>query len=47
MDFKVAGTEEGITSIQVDTKIKGLSFKVINDAIWGARKSKASHFRCN
>ena len=25
MDFKVAGTEKGITSIQVDTKIHGLS----------------------
>ena len=40
MDFKVAGTTEGITSIQVDTKIKGLSFKVINDAIMGAKKAR-------
>ena len=40
MDFKVAGTTEGITSIQVDTKIKGLSFKVITDAIMGARKAR-------
>lgn len=40
MDFKVAGTVEGITSIQVDTKIKGLSFKVIEDAIIGARKAR-------
>jgi len=40
MDFKVAGTEVGITSIQVDTKIKGLSFKVIHDAIYGARKAR-------
>ena len=40
MDFKVAGTEEGITSIQVDTKIKGLSEKVIHDAIYGARKAR-------
>ncbi|ATD54978.1 polyribonucleotide nucleotidyltransferase [Clostridium chauvoei] len=40
MDFKVAGTTEGITSIQVDTKIKGLSFKVIEDAIKGARKAR-------
>lgn len=40
MDFKVAGTIEGITSIQVDTKIKGLSFKVITDAIMGARKAR-------
>lgn len=40
MDFKVAGTEKGITSIQVDTKIKGLSYKVINDAVYGARKAR-------
>ena len=40
MDFKVAGTTEGITSIQVDTKIAGLSSKVIKDAIIGARKAR-------
>lgn len=40
MDFKVAGTEKGITSIQVDTKISGLSEKVIHDAIYGARKAR-------
>ncbi|MGL4773601.1 MAG: polyribonucleotide nucleotidyltransferase [Clostridium sp.] len=40
MDFKVAGTSEGITSIQVDTKIKGLSFKVIQDSIRDARKAR-------
>lgn len=40
MDFKVAGTVEGITSIQVDTKIAGLSEKVIHDAIYGARKAR-------
>ena len=33
MDFKVAGTTEGITSIQVDTKIKGLSFNVIEQLL--------------
>ncbi|MGL5150142.1 MAG: polyribonucleotide nucleotidyltransferase [Clostridium sp.] len=40
MDFKVAGTTEGITSIQVDTKLKGLSFKVIEDSIINARKAR-------
>ena len=40
MDFKVAGTTEGITSIQVDTKIKGLSFNVIETAIKNARKAR-------
>ncbi len=29
MDFKVAGTEKGITAIQVDTKIRGLSWDCI------------------
>ncbi|MGL4991090.1 MAG: polyribonucleotide nucleotidyltransferase [Sarcina sp.] len=40
MDFKVAGTEKGITSIQVDTKIKGLSETIIRDAIVDARKAR-------
>ena len=40
MDFKVAGSTEGITSIQVDTKIKGLSFNVISTAIKNARKAR-------
>ena len=33
MDFKVAGTEEGITALQMDMKITGLSSEVIADAI--------------
>ena len=40
MDFKVAGTSEGITSIQVDTKLKGLSFYVVETAIRNARKAR-------
>ncbi len=32
MDFKVAGTEKGITAIQVDIKVKGLSYEVIRQA---------------
>lgn len=40
MDFKVAGTEKGITSIQVDTKIHGLSKYCIEQAITGARKAR-------
>ncbi|MBE7056309.1 MAG: polyribonucleotide nucleotidyltransferase [Ruminococcaceae bacterium] len=32
MDFKVAGTEKGITAIQVDIKVKGLSYEVIKQA---------------
>jgi polyribonucleotide nucleotidyltransferase len=40
MDFKVAGTEQGITSIQVDTKIAGLSEYCIRTAIYDARKAR-------
>jgi polyribonucleotide nucleotidyltransferase len=40
MDFKVAGTVEGITSIQVDTKLKGISNNVIRTAINQARNAR-------
>ncbi|ERI92919.1 polyribonucleotide nucleotidyltransferase [Clostridiales bacterium oral taxon 876 str. F0540] len=40
MDFKVAGTEKGITAIQVDTKIKGLSNECIKKSIEDARKAR-------
>lgn len=40
MDFKVAGTEKGITSIQVDTKIKGMSEYVVKTAINNARAAR-------
>lgn len=40
MDFKVAGTEKGITAIQVDTKLKGLPEDVIRRAIKQARVAR-------
>ncbi|WP_050607206.1 polyribonucleotide nucleotidyltransferase [Clostridium niameyense] len=40
MDFKVAGTEKGITAIQFDTKIKGLSSDCIRKALDGAREAR-------
>lgn len=40
MDFKVAGTELGITSIQVDTKIAGLSNDCIRKSMEGAKKAR-------
>ncbi|HEY5524221.1 MAG TPA: polyribonucleotide nucleotidyltransferase, partial [Clostridium sp.] len=40
MDFKVAGTTEGITSIQVDTKLEGFSFYVVETAIRNAKKAR-------
>ncbi|GBD34140.1 Polyribonucleotide nucleotidyltransferase [bacterium HR34] len=33
MDFKVAGTEKGITAIQLDTKIEGITYNIIKDAL--------------
>ena len=40
MDFKVAGTETGITAIQVDIKVKGLSYEVIRQAFELTRKGR-------
>ncbi len=37
MDFKVAGTEKGITSIQMDIKIQGLDLKIMKEAMVQAR----------
>ncbi len=33
MDFKIAGTKEGITAMQMDTKLKGLSFEIIKQTL--------------
>jgi len=40
MDFKVAGTDQGITAIQMDNKSGGLSVDVLNDALERARKAR-------
>ena len=40
MDFKVAGTTEGITAIQVDTKLAGLSPAVIEKSIRDAKTAR-------
>ena len=33
MDFKVAGTKNGVTAIQMDTKLEGLTFEIIEEAL--------------
>ncbi|MBI5418374.1 polyribonucleotide nucleotidyltransferase [Candidatus Poribacteria bacterium] len=38
MDFKVAGTEKGITALQMDIKIDGVTFDIIEQALNDARK---------
>ncbi|UCE97701.1 MAG: polyribonucleotide nucleotidyltransferase [Dehalococcoidia bacterium] len=40
MDFKVAGTEQGITAIQMDTKIKGLSLEIIGKTLVQANQAR-------
>ena len=40
MDFKVAGTEKGITALQMDMKITGLPISIIADAIKKARPAR-------
>ncbi|MEO7522183.1 MAG: polyribonucleotide nucleotidyltransferase, partial [Gemmatimonas sp.] len=40
MDFKVAGTKDGITSIQMDIKIEGLDLKIMEQALEKARKGR-------
>lgn len=40
MDFKVAGTETGITALQMDMKITGLAMETVSDAIKQARPAR-------
>ena len=40
MDFKVAGTEHGITALQMDIKITGVTFEIMRDALEQARKAR-------
>jgi polyribonucleotide nucleotidyltransferase len=40
MDFKVCGTKDGITSLQMDIKIAGLSRKILEDALEQAREAR-------
>ena len=40
MDFKVAGTEKGVTAIQMDIKVHGLSKQVLEDALTQAKRGR-------
>ncbi len=40
MDFKVAGTTQGITAIQMDIKIEGLTLDILTEALEKARKGR-------
>lgn len=40
MDFKVAGTKDGITALQMDIKIKGITEKILKEALAQAKKAR-------
>ena len=40
MDFKVAGTADGITAVQMDTKLHGLTMEIIRDTVRQARPAR-------
>jgi polyribonucleotide nucleotidyltransferase len=40
MDFKVAGTEDGITALQMDIKISGINYEIMGDALNQARSGR-------
>ena len=40
MDFKVAGTREGITALQMDIKVSGLSYDILTEALEQARQAR-------
>ena len=42
MDFKVAGSVDGITAVQVDMKVKGISAEIIKQAVYQAREARLS-----
>jgi polyribonucleotide nucleotidyltransferase len=45
MDFKVAGTEKGITALQMDMKVHGLPVKVLKEALMQGKKGRAEILR--
>jgi polyribonucleotide nucleotidyltransferase len=40
MDFKVCGTRDGVTAIQLDIKIEGIDYKIIRDTLHRAREAR-------
>jgi polyribonucleotide nucleotidyltransferase len=40
MDFKVAGTDQGITALQMDIKISGVTFEILRDALTQAHEAR-------
>ncbi len=42
MDFKVAGTSQGITALQLDIKLRGISYEILAEAI---KQARSAHFQ--
>jgi len=40
MDFKVAGTKDGITAMQMDVKINGIDTKILKEVLYQAKKAR-------
>ena len=40
LDFKVAGTRDGITALQMDMKVRGISYEIIREALAQAKKGR-------
>jgi polyribonucleotide nucleotidyltransferase len=40
MDFKVAGTRQGVTALQMDIKVSGLSYEILTEALEQARQAR-------
>ena len=40
MDFKVAGTRDGITAIQLDIKLTGISMQVVKETLSKAKEAR-------
>ena len=47
MDFKVAGTSEGVTTLQMDIKISGITEDIMKIALAQAKKGRNTHLRRN
>ena len=40
MDFKVAGTKDGITALQMDIKVRGITYQILKEALYQAKKGR-------
>ena len=40
MDFKVAGTREGITALQMDIKVRGITYQILKEALEQAKRGR-------